>query len=104
MRPIVPYVIVAINATVQTPVMTNPIGSSRMLIPGRTNGAPDATTRVWIGATATWAFVGGVTDVAAELVENSPLTNVASSEERDVLTVEPVAVVPVNVTAGMRVF
>jgi len=101
----VPYVIVAMNATVQTPVITNPIGAIRMFNPGRTNGAPDATTRVWIGGAATWAFVGGVTDdAAAEVVENSPLTNVASSEERDVLTVEPVGVVPVNVTAGMRVF
>lgn len=37
MRPIVPYAIVAINKTVQTPVMIAPIGKIKMFNPGTTN-------------------------------------------------------------------
>jgi hypothetical protein len=40
---------VAIKRTAQTPVMTAPIGAIRILRPGSTNGALEATTRVWMG-------------------------------------------------------
>lgn len=83
--------------TVQIPVMTPPIGKIKMLRPGTTNGAPDATTKVWIGA-STAAFV---TETCAA---NTPDTKVASSEDRDVLTVAPVPSVPVRVTVGTRTF
>lgn len=51
--------------------MTPPIGKMRMLRPGTTNGAPVATTRVWIGA-STWDRVGAIG------VEKTPATKVAS--------------------------
>ena len=80
MRPTVPYPTVAANNTVQIPVMIPPMGKIRMWRPGTTNGAPDATTRVWIGG-ETWLFVG------TTWVAKTPETNVASLEESVVLTV-----------------
>ena len=71
---------VAINKTVQMPVMIAPIGKIKIFNPGTTKGEPDATTRVWIGG---WTrdFVG-VTTAA-----KTPLTKVAWSFERFVFTV-----------------
>lgn len=71
MRPNVPYAIVALNSTAQTPVMMAPIGNIKIWRPGTTNGAPDATTRVWIGG-ETSDFVG------TTWVAKTPLTKVAS--------------------------
>jgi hypothetical protein len=61
--------------------MTPPIGKIKMLRPGRTKGASEATTRVWMGD---WT-VDLVVVVAA--FANTPFTNVASLLEREVLTV-----------------
>ncbi len=97
MRPTVPYAMVAINKTVQMPVIIPPIGKIRMFNPGTTNGAPDATTRVWIGGCKR-DFVG-VTTAA-----KTPDTKVASLEERVVFTISPVGSSPVNVTVGTRTF
>ena len=88
---------VAINKTVQMPVMIPPMGKIRMFNPGTTKGAPEATTRVCKGG-ATCAFVP-VTCAA-----KAPDTNVASSEERVVFTICPVGSWPVNVTVGTRTF
>jgi hypothetical protein len=97
MRPTVPYAIVAINKTVQMPVMMAPMGKIKMFRPGTTKGEPDATTRVWIGG---WSRdLVGVTTAA-----KTPDTKVASSEERVVLTVCPLGSWPVNVTVGTRTF
>jgi len=85
-----------------------------MFNPGTTKRLPPVTTRVWIGGAATWAFVAGVVTAAplavaviavvVSLGEKAPLTNVTSSEEREVLAVDPDAVVPVNVIDGTMVF
>ena len=93
----VPYAMVAINNSVQTPVMIAPIGKIKIFNPGKTNGEPDGTTRVWIGG---WRrdFVG-VTTVAKK-----PDTKVAWSEESVVFTIWPVGSWPVNVTVGTRTF
>jgi hypothetical protein len=94
----VPYAIVPINKTVQTPVIMAPIGKMRMLRPGSTNGLEPVTTRVCIGG-ATTDLVMVVLEVAAK----TPLTKVASSEERVVLTVVPEGVLPERVTMGTRI-
>jgi hypothetical protein len=88
---------VARKRTVQMPVMIAPIGKIRIFNPGKTNGEPDATTRVWIGG---WTRdLVGVTTAA-----NTPETNVAWSFERVVFTVGPDGSWPVNVTVGTRIF
>jgi hypothetical protein len=97
MRPKVPYPIVAANKMAQIPVIIPPMGKIRMWRPGKTNGAPDATTRVWIGG-ETWLFVG------TTWVAKTPETKVASWEERLVLTVWPVALTAVKLTVGTRTF
>ena len=61
------------------------------------NGAPDATTRVWIGG-ETCDFVG--TTWSAK----TPLTKVASWEERVVFTAWPLPFTAVRLTAGTRTF
>ena len=78
--------------------MTPPMGKIRMLRPGSTKGASEATTRVWIGACTTLLLV-----VVAAFA-NTPDTKVASLLEREVLTIWPVAVMPVNLTVGIRSF
>lgn len=98
MRPMVPYPTAAMKRTAQTPVMMPPIGKIRIFRPGTTKGALDATTRVWIGDDTADAVV-----VVAALAK-TPLTNVASLLEREVLTVWPLVSMPVNVTVGMRSF
>lgn len=96
-RPTVPYAIVPTKRTVQILVMINPIGTIKMFKPGTTNGASDATTRVWMGG-ITWDFV------TVTWAAKTPETKVASSEEREVFTFAPVLSVPVRVTVGTRTF
>lgn len=96
MRPNVPYAIVAESSTAQTPVMMPPIGKMRILVPGRTNGASEATTRVWMGAVA-WKALVAVT-------AKTPVTKEASPVLRVVLTAVPVAEVAVRVTMGTTSF
>lgn len=68
-----------------------------MCNPGTTNGALDATTRVWIGDET------AVLETVA-VCAKTPETKVASPDARVVLTCDPVLSVPVRVTVGMRSF
>jgi hypothetical protein len=84
--------------TAQTPVTTAPIGAIRILRPGSTNVASEATTRVWIGDST--ALLVTVVTASAK----TPETKVASLFDKEVLTVSPFASVPVKVIFGIRSF
>ena len=92
-----PYAIVAISKTAQMQVITPPIGKINRFMPGTTNGASEATTRVWIGGCTTVLLT-----VASRA--KTPETNDASPESRVALTWRPAELRPVRVTVGARSF
>ena len=78
MRPSVPYVTVATPRKAHIPVMIAPIGKMRILVPGSTKGAAaEAAATAALAEAASAAMV-----VALAWSEKTPLTKVASSEER----------------------
>lgn len=84
------------SRTAHTPVTMPPMGKIRMWTPGRTNGAPDATTKVWIGG---WT----VALVTVACLAKTPETKFASVDDSVVLTA-PVLSVPVRVMTGVSTF